>query len=145
MARLKFSSYETENVFYAVDNHMKFHDILSMRPSKVASLSNSTHFDTLKDVAWADEFSRGETFSYYKEFDAKIKRIKEIKEKWRGHMSNKSFTIVSGHRIMELLNIKPGPKVAEIKNVLEEYIIDNAIVPEKEIIDKLIMERGSCI
>jgi tRNA nucleotidyltransferase (CCA-adding enzyme) len=143
LTRFKFSPMEIECISYAVMNHMKFHDILSMRPSKIASLVNSPYFDTLKDVAWADEFCRGERFAYYQEFDEKIAKIKEIKSKWKNHMNNKSFTIVSGYRIMELLGISSSPQVGKIKDAIEEYIIDNSIVPDKETIDRLIKERGA--
>ncbi len=135
--RLKFSSNDSDILINAVADHMKFHKILEMRPSKVARLVNSDHFDTLMDVARADEFCRGEKFAYFDQFPDKIKRAEEIKAKWEGRLTQKSNKLVSGNRIMEIVGIKPGPTVGKIKRQVEDHIIDNELDPTD---DKLMYE-----
>jgi len=140
--RLKFNVWNTNEIEYAIKNHMKFHNILDMKPSKIARIVNSPHFEILKEVAWADEFSRGEAFAYYGEFDTKMKRINDIKEKWENKKINSTVKIVDGNRIMMLLNLKPGPEVGKIKKDVEDYIIDNGLEPTSDLIDELISKFG---
>jgi len=142
LERYKFSSKDVESVYFAVLNHMKFHHMLEMKPSKIARLVNHPCFPILEDVAWADEFSRGETFSHHGDFDNKIKRAYEIKEKWENRIVNSTIKIVDGKRVMKLLNLKPCPEVGRIKKLVEEYIIDNDLEPTEEVIEKLILKHG---
>lgn len=135
--RLKFSSDDSDILINAVADHMKFHKILEMRPSKIARLVNSNHFDTLVDVARADEFSRGKKFAYFNQFPDKIKRAEEIKTRWEGRLTQKSERLVSGNRIMEIVGIKPGPIVGKIIQQVEDHIIDNELDPTD---DKLMYE-----
>lgn len=140
MRKYKFSGWKVSTVEYAVKNHMKFHDLLDMKASKVASMVNSPHFHVLGDVAWADEFSRGETFARHEDFYDKVARAREIKKKWESHVVNSVVKIVDGRRIMELLNIKPGPEVGRIKKAVENRIIDDGIDPDDiELVNTLIM------
>jgi hypothetical protein len=142
LRRLKFNLWDIEAVEYAIKNHMKFHDVLDMRPSKIAHMVNNPHFETLKEVAWADEFSRGETFAHYGDFDSKMEKIKNIKEKWEDREINSTIKIVDGNRIMTLLNLKPGPAVGKIKKDVEDHIIDNGLTPTPDLIDELIFKFG---
>jgi tRNA nucleotidyltransferase/poly(A) polymerase len=142
MRKYKFSEWKVDAVDYAVRNHMKFHDLTDMKASKVARMVSNPHFPTLEDVAWADEFSRGETFAHYGDFDNKIKRAQDIGKKWEGRVVNSVIKIVDGRRIMKLLDIRPGPEVGRVKRAVEEEIIDNGLEPTKEVIDELILKHG---
>ncbi|KKM18472.1 hypothetical protein LCGC14_1665310 [marine sediment metagenome] len=135
--RLKFSLDNSGILVDAIADHMKFHKILEMRPSKIARLVNSNHFDTLVDVARADEHCRGEKFAYFSQFPDKIERAEEIKLRWEGRLTQKSNKLVSGNRIMEIVGIKPGPTVGKIKRQVEDHIIDNELDPTD---DKLMYE-----
>jgi len=142
LQRLRFDDNSISAVEFAVQNHMKFHDVMSMRASKIARMVNSPYYLTLEDVAWADEFSRGQTFDTLSNFDDKLIKIKEIKDKWEHRVINSSIKIVDGKLIMKLLNIKPGPLVGKIKKSVEEHIIDEGLDPTDEIITKLIIKYG---
>jgi len=138
MRRMKFSEWNTEAVEYAVRNHMKFHDINKMRASKIARMVNNPHFPILEEVARADEYSRGEAFAYYGDFENKIDRARAIKEKWENRLVNHEIKLVDGKKIMELLNIPPSKEVGRIKQSVEEHIIDNDLEPTDELITELI-------
>ena len=135
--RFKFSLHNSNVLVNAVADHMKFHKLLEMRPSKITRLVNSEHFDTLVDIARADEYCRGEKFAYFNQFPDKIKRAEEIKTKWEGRLTQKSERLVSGNRIMEIVGIKPGPIVGQIIQQVEDHIIDNELDPTD---DKLMYE-----
>jgi tRNA nucleotidyltransferase/poly(A) polymerase len=141
--RLKFSSFDKDAMMFAAKNHMKFHAMLKMKPSKIARLVSHVHFDTLLDVAKADEFSRGETFMYRGEFDKVIDRMYEIRDRWNNKIINNSLNLISGHRVMELLELKPSRAVGDIKKAVEDRIIDEQLNPDDtELVDKLILEEG---
>jgi tRNA nucleotidyltransferase/poly(A) polymerase len=141
--RLKFSSFDKDAMMFAAKNHMKFHAMLKMKPSKIARLVSHIHFDTLLDVAKADEFSRGETFMYRGEFDKVIDRMYEIRDRWNNKIINNSLNLISGHRVMELLELKPSKAVGDIKKAVEDRIIDEQLDPDDtELVDKLILEEG---
>lgn len=141
--RLKFSSSDRDAMMFAAKNHMKFHEILKMKPSKIARLSSHMYFGTLLDVAKADEFSRGEKFMYRGEFDKIIERMYEIKTKWEKRIINNSLNLVNGRRIMELLKLKPSRIVGDIKKAVEDRIMDERLDPDDlKLIDGLILEEG---
>jgi hypothetical protein len=91
------------------------------------------------DVCYADEFCRLEKFQRKEEFWAALNRANEIKEKWENRIVAKRINLVSGNRIMELLGIKPGPIVGEIKRSVEDKIMDELLNPDdEELVDQLI-------
>ena len=128
--RLKLASWEIEAIGFASGNHMKFHEILKMRPSKIAKLVSNRYFNTLMDVARADEFSRGEKFKYHNEFEKEVKKAFEIKDKWKNRVANKSINLVSGNLIMQVTGLKPSPDVGKIKELVENKILDDSIDPD---------------
>ena len=141
--RLKFSSFDKDAMMFAAKNHMKFHEMLKMKPSKVARLVGHMYFDTLLDVAKADEFSRGEKFMYRGEFDKVIKKVLEIKDRWESRVINSYLNLVDGNRIMELTGLKPGPNVGIIKRAVEDRIMDEQLDPaDEELVDKVILEES---
>jgi tRNA nucleotidyltransferase/poly(A) polymerase len=141
--RLKFSSLDKEAMMFAAKNHMKFHEILKMKPSKIARLVSHTDFDTLLDVAKADEFSRGEKFMYRGEFDKVIKKVLEIRDRWESRVINSYLNLVDGNRIMKLTGLKPGPNVGIIKRSVENRIMDEQLDPaDEKLVGKIILEES---
>lgn len=139
--RLKFSLYEKESIVYAAENHMKWHKVLEMKPSKIARMIGSPYFETLVDVCKADEFSRGEKFMYKGKFKRRLKRVFEIKKKWENQVVEHKLKLVDGKRIMKLTGLKPCALVGTIKKIVENEIIDNEIDPQdRKKVDKLIID-----
>jgi len=142
--RLKMSNKERNAIIFAVGAHMKFHDILKMKPSKIAKLVSDDDWDVLVAVGRADEYSRGEAFMYKGEFEKIVDKAIKIKEKFGMKVVNKQLKIVDGDRVMEILGIGPGPKVGEIiRKVTEKIMDDNIDVDDKETIDNLIRKYGA--
>ncbi len=139
--RLKFSLHHTDGIVFAARHHMKLHHLSEIKPSKIARLISSGHFDILAEVARVDEFSRGEKFKHRSKFEEEMKRVHEIAAKWESRVVNKSINLVSGKTIMAIVGIKPGPMVGKIKRIVGEHIIDRDIDPEdSERVKKLILE-----
>jgi len=136
--RLKMSNQERESLIFAVGNHMKFHDILSMKASKIAKLVSDDNWDVLVAVAHADETSRGEAFMYAGEFEKIVDKAIEIKDKFGMKVVNKQLKLVDGKHVMDLTGYSPGKKIGEIIRKVTEEIMDRGITDQKEI-DALIL------
>jgi len=80
--RLKMSNKERDALIFSVGNHMKFHNILKMKPSKIAKLVTDDNWDVLVAVGHADEYARGETFRHAGEFEKIVDKAVEIKNKY---------------------------------------------------------------
>jgi len=139
--RLRFSNFQKDAILFAVGNHMRFNHILDMRPSKIAKLLESPYFDILVEVAWADEFSRGEEFMHYGEFNNKLERINEVASLKKELVRDKALIdMIDGNKIMTLCNLEPSPLIGKIKRSVADKIIDENISNYQEIIDDLILE-----
>lgn len=135
--RLKMSNQERQALLFAVGNHMRFHDILKMKPSKVAKLVNDDNWDVLVAVAQADTWARGPEFKHYKAWDDMIKYAIDIKNKWGLPQVKSINSVVNGNTIMKLTGLRPGPKIGEIKTKTLEWIVDNNITDRTEIESKI--------
>ena len=137
--RLKFSSFQKEALIYSTMNHMKWHKILEMKPSKIGRMVDSPYFEILIDVCEADEFSRGEKFMRKGHFKKQLEHALNIKRKWELQQLKRPIRIVDGNRIMELMELNPSKLVGKIKEEVEDYIIDNDIdYEDQKEVDKLI-------
>ena len=137
--RLKMSTKEKEALLYTASQHMKFHKLSSMKPSKIFKIVNDDNFDILVAVARADEFSRGERFMSSKDFDKSLEIAIKIKEKWGEKQAKTTLKLVDGKHVMELLGIGPGKKVGEIIRKTTEWILDNNVdIKDVDKIDQFI-------
>ncbi len=130
--RLKMSNKERDALIFAVGNHMKFHNILKMKPSKIAKLVNDDNWDVLVAVARADEYARGETFMHAGEFEKIVDKAIKIKKKYDTPTVTKKLKLVDGKKVMELTGLKPGPKVGKIIRKTTNWIMDNDIDPKNQ-------------
>lgn len=139
--RLKFSNKEREKLLFAVGNHMKFHLLLDMKPSKVFKLVNDDNWDVLTAVAMADNYSRGVGFKYNLDYNKIIDRAIEIKEKWGKKSITPITKLVDGNNVMKLTGLKPGKRVGEIIKQTTDWILDQNINPsDTKTINDYIME-----
>ncbi len=127
--RLKLSNKEKEKLLFAVGNHMKFHLLLGMKPSKVFKLVNDDNWDILVAVAMADNYSRGKGFKYELDFEDIVKRAVDIKDKWGKKAVNPIQKLVDGNTVMKLTGLKPSKRVGEIIKQTTDFIIDNDVNP----------------
>jgi len=137
--RLRMSNVEREALIFAVGNHMKFHKLLDMSPSKIAKLVSDDNWDVLVAVGKADEFARGETFMHKGSFERIIDKAVEIKNKYGMKVVNNQLKLVDGNHVMKLTGLKPGKKIGEIIRKVTEWAMDNSIDDQEEI-DKMIMK-----
>ena len=131
--RLKMSNKERDSLIFAVGNHMKFHDILGMRASKIADLVSNDNWDVLVSTARGDEFSRGEMFKYAGEFEKIIDKAVKIKEKFGMKTLQHKLKLVDGNVVMKLTGLPQGEKVGKIITKVTSWIMDNDIKDQEKI------------
>lgn len=141
--RLKMSNKERNAMLFAVGNHMKFHDILNMKASKIAKMVSDEYWEVLLAVAHADEFSRGNAFSHKGAFEKQVEKCIEVKAKYGMKTVNKQLKLVSGDHVMNLVGEKSGPKIGEVIRKVTMWIMDNNITNQTEIDDKIKEVYGS--
>lgn len=124
--RLKLSNKEKAAVEFATANHMRFHDLLKMSNSKIHKLIQDDNFDVLVDVAYADAASRGKLHDE-KDWQKVIDKIQHVKDNMKPSEYEELRKLLSGHKIMQLLNIKPGKELGAIIKDTMEYAVDNSV------------------
>lgn len=140
--RLKLPNNTIDAIAFATNNHMKFHDLKKMKPSKITKLVNNPFWNVLVEVGRADEFSRGESFMFAGEFDVQIKRAEKIREEWQNRVQRKVLSIVSGNTIMDITGEAPGPIIGTLKERVQDRLIDEGLNHECcKIVHHLIMEE----
>ena len=133
--RLKLSNKEKESILFAVANHMKFHNMLKMRPSKIAKLVNDKNWDVLLSVARADHMCRPDVLQ--SEFEAVVDRAIEIKNSFGIKKVDLVAKMASGEKIMKITGLKPSPAIGKIKKEVMDWIVDNNIKNQDEVDKKI--------
>ncbi len=131
--RLRMSNNERDALMFTIGQHMKFHKMQEIKPSKIFKIVNDDNWEALVAVARADEFSRGQKFMSKKNFEDSLKTAIKIKEKWGKKELDKRMKMVDGNHVMQLLGIGPSKKVGEVIKKTTEWILDNNVSKQEEI------------
>jgi len=121
LTRLKFSDRERKLIVAAVRDHMKFLDITKMRKSRLRRFMVEPHFELAKDLHRADCDSSSKDFS----------ALEYLEEKQREFIKEDGAVLpdplVTGHQVMEYVDIKPGPLVGVILKKIQEAQLESII------------------
>ena len=137
--RLKMTNKQKDAMKFAAENHMKIHDLLKMKPSKVVKLMDNPNWDILIKVAEADAKARGELFDD-KEWDKIIEYVNTIKDQQQA--KNKFKKVINGKIVMDTLGVKKGNKhIGDVVKALTDWVVDNNIdITDSELIKNKILE-----
>jgi tRNA nucleotidyltransferase/poly(A) polymerase len=125
--RLKMDNKTRDALLFAAENHMKMHELLSMSKSKVLKLIDNQNWDTLYNVALADEKARLHLFDKER-WQEMISYIEDLSRDREANLSKENLKkLVNGKLVMSLRNIKPSKEVGDIINQTLSWIIDNDI------------------
>jgi len=124
MARLKFSNQDAEKVATLVRFHMFYYNVGEVTESSVRRLIVKVGEDNLRDLIdlrIADRLGSGVP----KAKPYKLRHLEYMFEKVRKDPISAKLLKINGDRIMELLDIAPGPKVGAMLDVLLSEVIDD--------------------
>ena len=122
--RLHFSKHIAENVIHLVRYHMFYYNVGEVSPAGVRRFLarvGPESIDDLIKVREADRIGSGVP----KAVPYKLRHLLFMIEKVKRDPISPKMLKINGEEIMEVLNIKPGPKIGKIVAVLLEEVIED--------------------
>lgn len=142
LKRLKFSNEFIDACTWAISQHMRIiHAFRDMSERKQKKLFTHPHIDLLLDLTRADLSAslrpngKAEMEMYEEALKKKEQFEKEASDEEKEQV--KKFTLITGHDIMETLNLPSGPKVGEIKAKIEEAFLEEKISTRKQALEMI--------
>jgi poly(A) polymerase/tRNA nucleotidyltransferase (CCA-adding enzyme) len=140
--RLKFPKKDVEKITKLVRYHLFYYNVDEVTESSVRRLVRQVGLDSMEEllqVRQADRIGSGVP----KAEPYKLRHLKYLVEKVSKDPISAKMLKVNGEIIMEILKIKPGPKIGEILDVLLGYVLDDPSKNNKEFLEKEIARLGS--
>ena len=134
MQRLKFSSADTERVTNLVRNHMFYYNAEEVTASSVRRLIQKVGRENLKDlmdVRIADRLGSGTP----KAKPYKLRHLEYMMEKVQNDPVSVKMLKINGDELIKILDIKPGPKIGAILDVLLSEVIEDPKYNNKEYLE----------
>ena len=142
LERLRFPSKLIEKVVLLVRYHLFYYNVDEVGESSVRRLVKNVgpeNIDDLLNVRMADRKGSGVP----KAEPYKLRHLRAIIEKVSHDPLSVKMLKVDGYKVMELLNIKPGPKIGHILNILLDEVLDDPQKnTEKYLGEKIIVLSG---
>jgi len=135
MKRLRFSKKEIEKVVKLVRYHLFYYNVGEVTESSVRRLLRKVGQDSIEELLQlrqADRIGSG----CPKAEPYKLRHLKYVIEKVSKDPISFKMLKVSGEDIMKTLNIKPGPKVGRILDILLDLVLINPGNNNKSFLEK---------
>ncbi len=139
--RLKFSKKDVEKVVRLVRYHLFYYNVDEVSESSVRRLVKNVgpeNMEELLQVRQADRIGSGVP----KAEPYKLRHLKYVIDKVSKDPISAKMLKVSGSDVMELLGIKPGPRVGQMLDVLLAHVLDDPQKNTKEILEREILALG---
>ncbi len=134
---LKLSNKEKETILFCAENHMKLHQVKTMKGSTLAKLVLNENWELLKHVVWCDDSCRLHAFRE-DEFNQDIEHAEQKVEQWTSLLANKTVKVVDGHTLMEYTGLKSGPELGRVlKEVTDRYLDSNDHICLRKLVDEV--------
>ena len=137
--RLKLSTYEIDAIAFCCNRHMKRWDV--SKPSLVAEMVLSPHYDMLRHVTSCDESGR----LYASNYNKRVLRDRKLQAIRSDYVDKKSFDervakFVDGNKIMSLRPGIKGSDIGKVKNAAVEYVVNNGFMMPQDVVDNFIID-----
>jgi tRNA nucleotidyltransferase (CCA-adding enzyme) len=139
--RLRFPKKDIEKIVKLVRYHLFYYHPDEVGENSVRRLLRKVgpeNIEELFQVRYADRIGSG----CPKAEPYKLRHLKYIIEKISRDPISVKMLKVSGSEVMKILDIKPGPKVGQILDVLLGYVLDDPKKNKKEFLKKEIKKIG---
>lgn len=139
--RLRFPKKDIEKIAKLVRYHLFYYNVGEVSESSVRRLVRQVgpeNMEELLQVRMADRIGSGVP----KAEPYKLRHLRYVIEKISQDPISVKMLKVSGHDVMRILNIPPGPKVGQILDVLLGYVLERPERNEKEFLEKEIEKLG---
>ncbi|MBC7073951.1 HD domain-containing protein [Candidatus Parcubacteria bacterium] len=142
LERLKFPKRDIEKITKLVRYHLFYYNPGEVSESSVRRLLRKVgpeNIEELLQVRMADRIGSGVP----KAEPYRLRHLRYMIEKISRDPISVKMLKVNGNDVMEILKIKPGPKVGWILNILLNKVLDNPKLNQREILKKEIENLGS--
>ncbi len=139
--RLKFSKKDIEKITKLVRYHLFYYNVGEVSESSVRRLVKNVGFENIEEllqVRQADRIGSGVP----KAEPYKLRHLKYIIDKVSQDPISVKMLKVDGRDIMDILKIKPGPKIGQILDVLLGLVLDDPKKNKKEFLTKEVEKLG---
>ncbi len=141
LSRLKFSKKDIEKISKLVRYHLFYYNVGEVGESSVRKLVRQAgleNVDELLEVRMSDRIGSG----CPKAEPYKLRHLRYIIEKVSQDPISVKMLKLSGNDVMNILKIKPGPKIGQILDILLGYVIEDPKKNKKEFLEKEIKKLG---
>ncbi len=141
LKRLKFSEKDIKKITKLVRYHLFYYHPDEVGQSSVRKLVRNVgleNIDELIQLRMADRIGSG----CPKAKPYKLRHLEYVIEKVSQDPISVKMLKVSGNNIMKILNIKPGPQIGQILNLLLDYVLEEPNKNKKEFLEKEIKKLG---
>lgn len=141
LIRLKFRKKDVEKITKLVRYHLFYYNTDEVGESSVRRLVKNVgqeNIEELLQVRMSDRIGSGVP----KAEPYKLRHLKYMIEKVSKDPISAKMLKISGNNIMDILKIKPGPKIGSILNILLADVLDNPKLNKKEILIEKSKEIG---
>ena len=139
MKRLKFSGDDSQRIINLVKNHMFYYNVGEVSAASVRRLIVKVGKENLKDLIdlrVADRLGSGTP----KAMPYKLRHLQYMLEKVQNDPVSVKMLKINGEDLMASLEIKPGPKIGALLDVLLSEVIEEPEKNEKEFLLKRSLE-----
>ncbi len=139
--RLKFSKRDVEKITKLVRFHLFYYNVDEVGESSVRKLVRNTGIENMEELLQlraCDRIGSG----CPKAEPYKLRHLKYLIEKTSQDPISVKMLKISGNDVMEILNIRPGPKIGWVLDVLLGEVLDKPENNKKEELKKKIKELG---
>jgi tRNA nucleotidyltransferase (CCA-adding enzyme) len=139
--RLRFSKKDIEKIVKLVRYHLFYYHPDEVGESSVRRLLRKVgpeNIEELLQVRYADRIGSG----CPKAEPYKLRHLKYVIEKISRDPVSVKMLKISGSEVIKILNIKPGPKVGQILDILLGYVLNDPKKNKKDFLEKEIKELG---
>jgi len=135
LERLRFSKKDIEKVVKLVRYHLFYYNVGEVTDSSVRRLVRNVgpeNMEELLQVRMADRIGSGVP----KAEPYKLRHLKYVVDKVSQDPISAKMLKINGNEIMKLLDIKPGPKIGQILDILLGYVLLDPKKNKKDLLKK---------
>jgi len=139
--RLRFSKKDIEKIVKLVKYHLFYYNVDEVGEASVRKLVRRVgieNMDELLQVRMADRIGSGVP----KAEPYKLRHLRYIIEKVSQDPISVKMLKVSGNDVMRILDIKPGPKIGWVLDILMGYVLTDPKKNKKDFLEKEIKKLG---
>jgi poly(A) polymerase/tRNA nucleotidyltransferase (CCA-adding enzyme) len=135
LERLKFSKKDIEKISKLVRYHLFYYNVDEVGENSVRRLVRQVGPESMEEllqIRMSDRIGSG----CPKAEPYKLRHLKYIIDKVSQDPISVRTLKISGNEVMDILKIKPGPKVGQFLDILFGYVLENPKKNQKEILEK---------